>query len=126
MPKMSRPDNRVRSRRVRASQTRHSSHIPSVGELLARSAKAAPTTSQDHDLKDILFKVKALAGAELASHLVSLGRRESSLLVWVDSAGWSVRARYALLPRLPELQSGHPWVAEITVRVLRTPARSGA
>jgi hypothetical protein len=124
MPKMTPRDNRVRTRRVKTSHLRNSLHISSIGELLKRGSGAPATADQHLDLKELFTIVKSLAGNELADHLRQLSRRENCLLVWVDSANWSARVRYMLLPRLAEVQAGYPWVTEIAVRVLRTPAPS--
>jgi hypothetical protein len=124
MPKIPPRDNRVRPRRVKASQLRKSLHIPSVGELLARTPDPSLKTPQDTDFKGLFSEIRRLAGSELAPHLRQLSRRENNLLVWVDSASWSARARYLLLPGLAEVQSRHAWVQQIAIRVLKTPAPS--
>jgi hypothetical protein len=124
MPKTPIRDNQVRRRRVKPTSLRGSSHIPTVGEVLDRLAIARQDSNQDPDLKDLLKKIKSLAGDELADHLQATGRRGDCLLVWVDNALWSARARYLLEPQLALLQQNHPWLGKLNVRVVRTPMRS--
>ena len=71
-----------------------------------------------------MTEIRGLAGAELGAHIEHVDRREDSLVVWIDGAAWSARARYVLQPQLGNLQSRHPWLGGLTIRVLRTPAPS--
>jgi hypothetical protein len=123
MPKKHPHDNRVASRKVRPSQLRDSSHIASVGELLAKAVARGPRVTEGIDLKPISAELERRLPPELAAQLRGLGQRGGTLLVWVSAAVWTSRVRYAVLPLLSELKACWPELAAIAVRV-RMPSRS--
>ena len=55
---------------------------------------------------------------ELDAHLTGAVERDGSLTVFVDSAAWAARLRFALTDLSPELERSERPVRAVTVRVL--------
>lgn len=98
-----------------------------VKDLLSKAGlgpgAASARSRADDDLRASLERV--LPG-ELSTHIAALTVRDGRLVVYVESAAWSARLRYALAEHWPAVQYAQPELREWAVKVQPAAASAGA
>ena len=64
-----------------------------VGDLLSGSG-LAEIVSRARDAETLFKQIKDLLPAEAAAHVTGASRRDETVLIFADSAGWATRIRF--------------------------------
>ncbi len=96
-----------------------------VKDLLAKagltSKGIATYANQQERWKDIL---RAALEPSLAQRITGAGFADGTLTVYVESAAWSARLRYALAECLPQLREAEATLTKVSVRLRPRPDRN--
>jgi hypothetical protein len=118
MPKKVGRNKRIRlPMRSRTSPAAHKSD--SVKELLARAAPALRRVTQQAARQSFWSEwLAAHLPAELYKHVSGVAERDGTLVIFVASAAFSARLRYALPELEGQLRAAAPELTTVKVRVL--------
>ena len=127
MPNKSKPHKKS-GRPILRSGREFSKRADSVKDLLARANPVlAPIASQRAAQSGWRAWLDQRLRSPLAEHVTGVVERDSTLVIFADSAGWSVRLRYAVAEFEPEIRKMHPAIAHVAVRVMpKAPKAPGA
>jgi hypothetical protein len=97
----------------------NSKRTDSVKDLLARVTPVlAPIAAQRTRQKNWLEWLEKRLEQPLVQRITEVVEREGTLVIFAESAGWSVRVRYAVAELEREIRDAHPSIAAIAVRVM--------
>jgi hypothetical protein len=107
--------NKRHSRRLRPLSPR----ADSVKDLLARAHPALARLSDQAARQELWRRWLALhLPGEVAKHVSGVVERADTLVIFTASAAWSARVRFAVAEIVGQLQSAHPGITAVAVRVL--------
>jgi hypothetical protein len=91
----------------------------SVKDMLARQSPML-TRVTDQAARQALLRdwMKAHLPEDISGKISGIVERESTLVLFAESAAWSARLRYAVLDIEARLRADHPGITAIKVRVL--------
>jgi hypothetical protein len=117
------PNKRNRDKKGRASSRRRTVPTSRTGDsvkaLLQRSSPAFESIAKQAEKQRNWRSWLAvqLAG-ELFERITGIVEHADELVIFVESASWGVRLRYALAELDGELRASHPRIVQIAVRVM--------
>ncbi len=119
MPKKGRRDKRGNSRNRHAGTAANTNQPDSVKAVLARLSPML-TRVTDQAARQAAWRqwLTAHLPEDLVGRLSGIVERESTLVLFAESAAWSARLRYAMQDMEPALRAAHPEIVEIKVRVM--------
>ncbi len=110
-----------------ARNNRRGGKPSSVKDLLSKAGLGPGAASARSRTDDALrANLARVLPDELSRHIASLTARDGRLVMYVESAAWSARLRYALAEHWPAVQYAHPELHEWTVKVQPAAASAGA
>ena len=119
MPKKGRRDKRGNSRNRHPGTAANTSQPDSVKAVLARLSPML-TRVTDQAARQAAWRqwLTAHLPEDLVGRLSGIVERDSTLVLFAESAAWSARLRYAMQDMEPALRAAHPEIVEIKVRVM--------
>lgn len=121
MPK--RPGRNKKYRPVSETPRAYGQRAPFiVKDLLAKAGITSKGTAQFADQQDKWLKrLREHLDPALCGHVTGTGFDAGNLTVYVESAAWSARMRYALAEHLPALREAEPALERVSVRLRPRP-----
>jgi hypothetical protein len=96
-----------------------SKRTDSVKDLLARVTPVfAPIANQRARQQSLRDWLAQRLEKPLVDRITGVVEREGTLVIFTESAGWSVRVRYAVAEIEQDIRAAHPSIASISVRVM--------
>ncbi|MCU0760737.1 MAG: DUF721 domain-containing protein [Steroidobacteraceae bacterium] len=98
-----------------------------VKDLLAKAGITSKGIAQFADQQDKWLKrLRERLDPALCERITGTGFEAGTLTVYVESAAWSARLRYALAEALPALRETDAALAAVSVRLRPKPAATGS
>src|SRR5258706_7313329 len=122
MPKYASPDNRGVAQRDPRHTRGRGAHVTSIAQLLTASPALRQRAKEAFEKQTVIAWLQSQLAADFRPHVSAAELRGGVLVVTADSAAWSARLRYVLLPMLPVIEKRWPEISACQVRV--RPARA--
>jgi hypothetical protein len=118
MPNKSKSHKKVDPRNMCGGRD-NSKRTDSVKDLLARVTPVlAPIAAQRTRQQNWREWLEKRLEQPLVQRITGVVERDGTLVIFTESAGWSVRVRYAVAELEREIRDAHPGIATIAVRVM--------